>query len=169
MKILSEIPPLVNDKFLIEKYESTLYPLSNKVVDYVSELIIESNTVVLFSGGNRLNFDATYIEPKMFLKADIQWKPKTLFVDPSRTQHVNYVIKKLNPTHLLILNTNMFIRYRLWKDILGDIQHYKKLADKVVVSLPINRFDFNRLKYTDNMITNMMGGTLIDNTIIICQ
>ena len=169
MNIISEIPPLINEKFLVEQYNSTLYPLSEKIIDHISSVIDDSSSIVLFSGGSRLNFNAAYIEPQMFSKANINWKPQTLFIDPSQNKLINYTIKKLNKTNLIILNTSLFIKYRSWELILQDIQYYKTLVDRVIVSLPIERFDFNRLKFSSHAIASMMGGILLDDTIIICQ
>ncbi len=166
MKILSDIPP--NDTFLAEQYESTLYSLPNSVLEYVKSLLNPGQTVVLFSGSSRLNFDALYMESNFFSKSSVKWHPETIFVDPKSNTAIEYAIKKLNVENLLILNSTLFIKYRSWKKIFDDIQNYKKISKKVIVTLPINRFDFNRLKYSVNDIAKMLNGIVLDDTII-CQ
>ena len=166
MKVLSEIPNSINQEVIPAVYETVLYPISDKVLDYVSFLIDNKSTVILLSGADRLDFDATYIEASMFASA--VKRPNTLFVDHNNKQLVNYVIKKIGAKNLLILNATMFIKYRPWRDILSDIQEYKKIADNVIVTLPINRFDFNRLKYSAEDIAKMLNGVILDDTVI-CQ
>jgi hypothetical protein len=169
MKILSEIPPVISEEFALEQYWSSVFPLSLKVIDYVTDLINSESTVVLYSGGPRLNYDAIYIEPAIFSTLPVAWNQKTLFLDPKNKILLNYTIRKLNPKNLLILNSNIFIRYRLWNEILLDIQNYKNMAEKVIVSMPVNRFDFNRLKFSIKDITKELNGQIIDNTIILCH
>lgn len=169
MRVLTEIPNvLANSDYAIDEYWSSVFPVTDNVLNCVSKYIV-GNTVGLFSGSPRLYFDATYIEPSVFSALSVEWHNNTIFVDPKNKKLLNYTIKKLNPGTLLILNSNLFIRYRLWSDILQDIQDFKKLAARVVVTLPILRFDFNRLKFTEQEITSKLGGTLLDDTVIICQ
>lgn len=170
MKILSEIPPnIVNNEYALEQYWSNIFPLSTEVFEYVNELVVGDNNVVLYSGGPRLKFNATYIEPVGFSHLSIDWPQQTLFVDHHNKVIVNYTIKKLNPKNLIILNANLFIRYRLWSDILQDIQDFKKIAERVIVTIPISRFDFNRLKFTTEEIALKLSGVLMNDMIVICQ
>lgn len=169
MRIISEIPLDVTKDYAIDQYWSNVFPLPPAVTDYVGQLIDNQDAVVLYSGSPRLTFNATYIEPTVFSTLPVQWHQQTLFVEPKNKILVNYTLKKLKPKNLLILNSNIFIRYRLWSDVLHDICDFKNIAERVIVTMPILRFDFNRLKFTEQEITSKLGGTLIDETVIVCQ
>lgn len=169
MRILSKIPSALSENHALEQYWTSVFPLSNIVTEYVTGLIDHQNTLILYSGGPRLSFDATYIEPAVFSNLPINWHQKTLFIDTENKKLIEYTIKKLKPKNLLILNSNIFIKYRLWTDILSDMQTFKKLSEKVIVTMPILRFDFNRLKFTEQQITSKMNGVLLDETVIVCQ
>ena len=169
MKILSEIPSVITEEFASDQYWSSVFPLSPGTVDCVDKLINGESTVVLYSGSPRLNYDAVYIEPVIFSTLPVTWQQKTLFIDPKNKILLNYTIKKLNPKNLLVLNSNIFIRYRMWDEILLDVQNYKKIAEKVIISMPIHRFDFNRLKFSVDDIAKKLNGQIIDDTVILCH
>ena len=171
MKILTKIHSKVSadPAHAKEQYEINLYPIPSTVLNYVTDCIDPGPTAVLFSGGPRLDFVATYIEPKMFLHCDIDWKPDTIFASPSKPDMLDYVIKKLSPANLLILHTAFFIKYRPWQEIGADIKKYKTFAKKVIVTLPLSRFEFHRLKYSAADIANLLGGVIVDDTVVVCQ
>jgi hypothetical protein len=169
MKILAKIPNTTNPEYLNEQLLSTLYPLSDNIVKYINSQLGTGNTVVLFSGGFCLPWVATYIEAKMFQLADVKWKPNTLFVDPSQSELKNHVIKCLKPQNLLILNTNIFLKYRPWHEIDKDIDYFKTTAGKVIVTAPLTRIDFNRLQFSNQDIASMMKATILEDTLIICR
>ena len=169
MKILTKIPNTVSQDYATEQFNMCLYSLSDNVLTEVTCNLLPGPTVCLFSGGHRLPFASKYLEPKMFSHAEVKWQPQTIFVDPSNTDLLFYSLKKIAATNILILNTNIFIQYRTWQQISKDLDVYKKYTSRVIASLPIERFDFNRLKYTAQDITALLGGVLIDNTVIICR
>lgn len=171
MKILTKIHNEVssNPKHAKEQYEINLYAIPSRVLSYVSDNMTPGPTTVLFSGGPRLNFSATYIEPKMFSHCDIDWKPDTVFADPSQTDVLDYVIQKLAPANLLILHTAIFMKYRPWQEIDQDIKKYRNFAGKVIATLPLTRFEFHRLKYSSTDIANLLGGVIVDDTVVVCQ
>jgi hypothetical protein len=169
MKVLSTIPTDINPKFVTEQLFSTLYPLSTDIINRVESLLDPGTTVVLFSGGFCLPWPVNYIEARMFQSANVDWKPNTMFVDPSQASLLEYVLKKLNPTNILILNSAVFIKYRSWEKIQHDVDCYKNIAKKVIVTLPITRFDFNRLKYSAHDIAKILKAELLNDTVIICQ
>jgi hypothetical protein len=169
MKILTKIPKVVSRNYATEQFQSGLYPLPISVTKEIENKLLPGSTTVLFSGGHRLEFDATYIEPKMFAHANVKWQPRTLFVDPANSKLLFYSIQKLSPANLLILNTSVCIQYQTWEKISTDIDIYKKYASQVIASLPIERFDFNRLKYSAQDIAELLQGTLVDNTVVICR
>jgi len=169
MKIISKISSTVNSLFGIAQYDSTLYAVSPAVLSYVTEKLNPGKTLVLFSGGNRFDLDATYLEPKMFSCLDINWKPNTIFVDPARQDLILYSIKKINPDNLLILNSGVFMNYRSWQEIKHELEQYQQCAGRVIATLPLTRFDFNRLKYTNQQIAEHLNGTVIDSTVVVCQ
>lgn len=169
MQILTKVPNSINQEFVHEQFHSSLYDIPTVVLDYVGQQLNSGTTLVLFSGGHRLHFDATYIEARMFSCANINWQKDTIFVDPSNTKLLNYIIEKKSPDNLLILNSVVFIKYRDWQDINNDINHYKKYCNKIIVSMPLTRFNFNRLKYSNEKIADIFNGTVIEDTVIVCR
>jgi hypothetical protein len=170
MQILSEILPLRRKEFIVDQYKSTLYPIPQAVLDYVTNQLLPGNTVVLFSGEHRFNLDATYIEPKFLLPLTTSTRnTKIIFADPGNTELLAYTLAKLQIKNLLLLSNATFIRYRNWQEIKNDIDYLKKYTKQLIVTLPITRFDFNRLKYSNNDIAVKLGGVLQEDTVIICQ
>jgi hypothetical protein len=82
---------------------------------------------------------------------------------------LDYVIQKLSPTNLLILHTAVFMRYRTWQEIDQDIKKYKNFTKKIIVTLPLSRFEFHRLKYSAADIADLLGGVIVDDTVVVCQ
>lgn len=171
MKILTKIDSNISldPDHAKEQYNFNLYQLLPAVLDSVRANVIPGSTVVLFSGSPRFDFDATYIEPKMFSQCDIAWKPNTIFIDPSQTEMLDFTLKKLAPTNLLILHSVVFMQYRQWHEIHSDIKKYKNFAERVIVSLPLDRFEFHRLKYTSQDIAKLLGGSVIEDSVVVCQ
>jgi hypothetical protein len=168
MKILKKIPDH-NEKYLLARYQATFYPISAPVDEFIKDYTKNKTTTILFSGGYRLNIDGTFIEPSMFSRAKIDWKPNTLFIDPANLQLIEYCIKKINSDVLCIINSTLWIQYQDWQAILDNIKKCRKLTKNILVTLPLNRFDFNRLKYSYEKIADELGGVVIDDTIVICQ
>lgn len=171
MKILAKISSDISSNLIHaqQQYESNLYDISDTVLQYVTTQLVTGSTLVAFSGGPRLNFLANYIEPKMFSHIDVDWQPNTIFVDPSQCDLLHYVIKKLAPTNLLILHSTIFMQYRPWQEIYKDITHLKNFTEKIIVTLPLCRFDYNRLKYSATDVADLLGGVIVDDTVVVCQ
>jgi len=169
MKILHQIDSYIDDDYLLDHYLSLLYPMSDNAKNHVQSLIDGKSCGILFSGGFRFNYSATYIEPKMYKSLAINWQPNTMFVEPENKNVLQYLLKKLKLQNLLFLNNSIFIKYQSWQQILQHIDEYKNYAEQIIVALPVHRFDYNRLKYSVNDITNLMNGMLIDDTIIVCR
>lgn len=151
------------------QYNSNLYPISDDVVNFVQDNLNSGPTTVLFSGGYRLNFDATYIEPKMFSHLDLDYKENSIFISPSQNDILDYTLQKLSPENLLILHSAFFIRYRPWQEIVSDVEKYKKFCGKIIATIPLSRFEFHRLKYTAADIALLMGGVIINDAVVLCQ
>lgn len=171
MKILTKIHSEIssNPEHAKAQYEINLYAIPSTVLSCVYNNMMPGSTAVLFSGGPRLDISATYIEPKMFSHCNIDWKPDTIFASSSQPDMLDYVIQKLAPTNFLILHSAFFTRYRPWQEIAADIKKYKTFAKKVIVTLPLFSFEFHRLKYSSVDIANLLGGVVVDDTVIICQ
>jgi hypothetical protein len=168
MQILSEIIPITDRKIFIDQYQYSLYPISNSVIKCVTDNLLPGKTVILFSGHHRFNFDAVYIEPTFLSTiAHPKQNSKIIFANQSDTKLLNYILKKMHVTNLLVLNTASFIKYRSWQEIKNDIYQLKELAEQVIVTLPLNRFDFNRLKYSSDDIATKLGGVVLDNTVVV--
>jgi hypothetical protein len=92
-----------------------------------------------------------------------------MFVDPSAPDLVCYAIKKIKPNNLLIINSAVFIGYRNWQDIKQDLDNFKQFVDQIIVTIPLIRLDFNRLKYTNLQIASLLNGVVVDDTVVICR
>lgn len=169
MKILDKLPEILNQKFPLEQYKSTLYPISKEIVEYTLGKLQIGKTIFLYSGSHRFNYDAIYIEPKVFSNITINWHPNTIFIDVTNKKLLDYTLSRINPSNLLILNSVIFIKYRHINDILKDIDQFKKTINNVIVSIPLARFDFNRLKYSYHEICKIVNGCIVDNTLVICR
>jgi hypothetical protein len=168
MQILSESIPITDQKILIDQYQYSLYPIADSVINRVSDNLLPGKTVVLFSGHDRFNFDAVYIEPTFLSTIEhLKQNSKIVFANQSDTTLLNYILKKMRITNLLVLNSASFMQYRSWQEIKNNIDQLKKFADQVIVTLPLNRFDFNRLKYSYNDIAAKLGGVVLDNTVVV--
>jgi hypothetical protein len=68
-------------------------------------------------------------------------------------------------------------RYSIFKegDILKnpyvqhDIENNKTFSKKIIVTLPLSRFEFHRLKYSAADIANLLGGVIVDDAVVVCQ
>lgn len=169
MRTISKIPDHIDQEWAAAQYDSCLYPISSTVLGQVEDNLLPGTCAVLFSGGRRLNFDAVYIEPKQYNKIELDWQPRTIFVDPSKEDLLLYIIYKLKITNLLILNTNIFIRYRPWQKIADDVARFKTVAERVIVTIPQDRIDFNRLKHDLDWVSLSLHGRVVDGTIMICR
>lgn len=169
MNVLTEIPSLSSDEFVVDQYKSTLYPIPESVIEYVTKRLLPGNTVVLFSGEHRFNINATYIEPKFLLSMTRSSKnSKIIFADQHNTKLLYYTLDKLQIKNLLVLNNGHFIRYRDYQEIIVDMNNLKKYTDQLIVTLPLIRFDFNRLKYSNEEIAVNLGGTVLEETVVVC-
>jgi hypothetical protein len=170
MQVLDKIPEVIDHPFIFDQWHFSLYPVPKTVLDWVNNNLLTGNTVVLFSGEHRFNFDATYIEPNFLSSVN---KPrrnsKVIFANQNNQITLNYTLKKLNVTNLLLLNTAHFILYRPWQKILSDIDDLKQFCERIIVTIPVTRFDFNRLKYSHHDIANLMNGMYLDHTVIVCR
>jgi hypothetical protein len=105
----------------------------------------------------------------MFKHTDINWSSNTLFIDPSKQNLLDYTLKKINPTNLLVLNSATIINYKTWGEMKEVVNHMSQFTPNLIVSIPTQRLDFNRLKYSNTNIAELLGGTIVEDTIIICQ
>jgi hypothetical protein len=168
MQIVSKIPENISKQFALEQYWTGVFPISADVLDYVKK-IISKDTIVLFSGSPNLSIEGVCIEPSMFSHLSIKWKNNTIFVDPKNQSLLHYVIKKQKSKQLLILNSNIFLQYRSWIDIQKDINVFTNIVNQVIVTIPVNRFDFNRLQFSNTEIATKLGGVIVEDTIVVCQ
>ena len=169
MQILNNVPSNTNIKYVKEQCLCNVYPVSDTITDNIKNKLLPGVSVILFSGGYRLDFDGIYIEPKMFKQAELPWQQGTIFIDPDDQHLLEYTLKKLNISNLIIVHSTVFVKYRKLDVICQHIAHLKGFAKQVVVSIPINRMDFNRLRYSNKDIANNINATLVEDGIIICQ
>lgn len=169
MQILNSVPFIINPAYAKDQCLHNVYQVSETITNSIKNSFLPGNTVILFSGGFRLDFDGTYIEPKIFKEADLPWQKNTIFIDSDNQQVLEYTLKKLNISNLAIVHSTVFLKYRTLDKIYQDIVRLSNFSKKVLVSMPTTRMDFNRLKYSNQDIADKFNGTLIEDSIIICQ
>jgi len=168
MSVLSKIN-IVDPDFIADQYRSGLYDISDDVVFQVKSKLVPGTTVVLTSGSFRFDIDAVYLEPKYLSQCRLNWHQNTIFVNHENHTLLEYTLKKINPANILVLNTAIFIQYRNWTSIDADIKRLKQFTSQIIVTIPIDRFDFNRLKYTNQSIAEKLNATIVKDTLLVCH
>jgi len=168
MSILSKIN-IVDSDHVKDQYCSSLYKISNDIVNLVKLKLLAGTTVVLNSGSFRFDIDAIYLEPKYLAQHDLTWHQNTLFINYENNMLLEYTLNKINPTNIVILNSEIFIQYRSWSDIDTEIKKLKQFTTQIIVTVPKHRFDFNRLRYTYETIAEKLNATIVENTLLICH
>jgi hypothetical protein len=166
MSVLSKIN-IVDPTFVADQYRSSLYDISDEIVGWVKSKLVSGTTVILTSGSFRFDIDAIYLEPKYLSSYRLNWHQNTMFVNHENNTLIEYTLKKINPANILILNTGIFIQYRNWTSIDADIKRLKQFTSQIIVTIPSDRFDFNRLRYTNQTIAEKLNATTMKDTLLI--
>lgn len=165
MKIVQH-PSFLNS--LRHTHNLSFYPVSNTVTEHVKSLLRPGPTVILFSGGWQLDFDAIYLELNSFQTIDIPNIPKnTYFINPANTALIHKVLTDVGAQNALFLHSAMFCDYGYIGQLAEKIQQYLNSVPQVILTIPTIRTNFNRLKYSCEDIAQQYSAEHIDDSFII--
>ena len=161
-----------------QQFQTSVYNISTSLVEFVQSKLHAGTTAVLFSGHWRFNFDATYLEAKFFKDTKITAKEKTYFVEPIglgiRPNHIadvelhDKIMHDTNATNILILHSALFCNYQSIDIIIDRMKSYQQFHPKqIVLSVPYQRVNFNRLKYTAADIAQQHQLHLVQDSFIV--
>ncbi len=159
---IKDTPGVVDARFL-----ASVYPINNNILSCIKNCLLPGSTVVICSGGWRLNLDAIYIESKVFQSTTLPCPSQTYFTDLGNKNLLSCVLDKMQPTNILFVHSGFFTSYRKIQNIIQDINWYAQYGKQVVMSSPTNKFDFNRLTTTLSQLAQDLGGFSIDDSIIV--
>lgn len=155
-------------RVVTERFKKSTYDISQDVIESVRSKLLAGDTVVLFSGGWRFNFDAIYIEHKIFENNTILSKEKTYFVDPTDVKLFDNIMYDINASNILILHSAGFCNYQPMDKIIDKMKNYQKFNPKqIILSIPHQRIHFNRLKYSTSDIAQQYKIKTIHNSFIV--
>jgi hypothetical protein len=146
-------------------------PLSPAVIDFVKQNLLPGPTTCLYSGGWRLDFEATYLEFKPWKNDQTQFHPNTLFVDHNQTKLFELTLKELAPANLLVLHNDWWTcHHPLEKlvDMLDELGVATGNPDiQVICSLPLRHVNFNKLKYSNDDIAKIYNGHVVNDSLVL--
>lgn len=158
---MSTDPVLI--KSLVEKQYQ---PVSQKIIDYVNNLVIK-NCAVVFSGGQQLSTADAYVEYKHIKDLGLPLNQKSLFLDKNNVDLINLTLSKLKVSTLVFLHSPEF-SYLTLNEILLLIDYYKTHTNKqIIVAVSIFNICFNRLSTNLEELEKSVGGKFIDNHFVI--
>jgi len=161
--VLVDSPNSVNQRF-----EKSVYDIPSAVVDCVESLLLPGATVVMFSGAWRFKLDAFYIESNTFKNHTLALPEKTYFLDSENTALVNKIIHSIKPTNIAFLHSGFFCNYQSLNTIIDNMNQYRVYQPKqILLSIPQNRIDFNRLKFSVDDIVMQYQTKLIEDSFIL--
>ena len=149
-------------------YNLSFYPISKTVTDHVKSLLRPGPTVVLFSGGWQLDFDAMYLELNSFQNVNIPNIPKnTFFVNPANTTLIHKVLADVGAENALFLHSAMFCDYQPVGQLVEKMEQYLNCVPQVILTIPVIRTDFNRLKYSCEDVAQQYYAEYVEDSFII--
>jgi hypothetical protein len=157
------------------RYQYMSYDIDHAVVSAVKNQLLEGTVVFMFSGSWRLDFDATYLELRMFKNCGLPFHASTLFVEPNELKLFNLTLSKLAPTNLIILHSDYWCRHSSIEDLLDRLDQllpYVQSGGQVICTVPIRHIHFNRLTMSVDDLLEYTNGVEIgdrDNSIIIVR
>ena len=151
-----------------QQFQKSIYNISADVIECVRSKLHAGNTAVLFSGHWRFDFDATYLEHKIFKNNTIVSKKKTYFVEPSDEKLFDKIMYDINASNILILHSGIFCNYQPMDKIIDKMKNYQKFDPKqIILSVPHGKIDFNRLKYSVSDIAQQYQIEIVDDSFIV--
>lgn len=148
------------------------YTVDPDVLTCVESILLPGQTTFMFSGSWRLNYDATYIELKMFEDAELDFHKSTLFVEPENNKLYNLVLKSLSSVNLIILHSDYWVQHRPVEQIivrLDQLLPYVQTGGQIICTVPFNHIHFNRLTTTRESVLEELGAYQVNDSIVIVR
>lgn len=153
-----------------QRFEKSVYNISTEIVNYIESLLLSGPTVVMFSGAWRFALDAVYIESNIFKNHTLALPSKTYFLDPQHTVLIDKIMHSIKPTNIAFLHSGFFCNYQSLSTIIDNLNHYWKYQPKqILLSVPQNRIEFNRLKFSVDDIAQQYQTQVIEDSFILQQ
>jgi hypothetical protein len=149
-----------------QQFQKSVYEVSPLIIDYIKTKLQSGPVAVLFSGGWRFNFDAAYLEHKIYKNTTITNHKHTYFIDLDNKSLLNAMLKKINASNTLIINSSMF-DYKPLPDIIDQLPQYQLQPGQILCSIPHCRVNFNRLKYSVEDIAKKVQAQVVDDCFVI--
>jgi len=154
-------PDIVNQQF-----KKSVYDISPLVIDYIKTKLKPGPVAVLFSGGWRFDFDAVYLEHKIYKNNTLTNHEHTYFIDLDNKSLLNALLKKINASNTLIINSSMF-DYDSLTNIIAQLPQYQLRPGQILCSVPHCRVNFNRLKYSVEDMAKKVQAQIVDDCFVI--
>jgi len=159
---------LDNVKVATQQFQKSTYDTSADVIGCVKSKLHVGKTAVLFSGHWKFDFDAIYLEAKIFSNNTIVSRQKTYFVDPSDEKLFDKIMYDINASNILILHSALFCNYQPMDKIIDKMKNYQKFNPKqIILSIPHKAIDFNRLKYSVSDIAQQYKIEIVDDSFVV--
>ena len=153
-----------------QRFEKSVYDMPSAVVDYIESLLLPGATVVMFSGGWRFAFDAIYMESNAFKNHTLALPKKTYYLDLENTELTDKIMHSIGPINIAFLHSGFFCNYQSLNTIIHNINQYRVYQPKqILLSVPQNRVDFNRLRFSVDDIAQQYQTKIIEDSFIIQQ
>ena len=153
---------------MTQHYNISVYPMSTTVNNHIKSLLQPGTTVILYSGGWRLDFDAVYLELNNYQTLNIPNTPKkTYFIDPKNTALIHKVLCDIDAKNVLFLHSAWFCNYQSMDKLIASMDKFLIYGAQIILSVPAIRTDFNRLKYSCEDIAQQYSAEYVDDSFII--
>ena len=151
-----------------QRFEKSVYDISSAVVDCVESLLLPGATVVMFSGAWRFALDAFYIESNTFKNHTLSLPKKTYYLDSENAKLIDKILHSLKPVNIAFLHSGFFCNYQSLNTIINNVNQYCVCQPKqILLSIPHNRVDFNRLKFSVDDIAQQYQTKIIEDSFIL--
>ena len=168
IKNYSEAVLVGSSNIVNQQFKKSVYDIPSAVIDCVESLLLPGATVVMFSGAWRFALDAFYIESNTFKNHTLALPEKTYFLDSENTALIDKIMHSIKPINIAFLHSGFFCNYQSLNTIIDNMNQYRVYQPKqILLSIPQNRIDFNRLKFSVNDIAMQYQTKLIEDSFIL--
>lgn len=156
----------LDPKVIDQQFQKSVYDISPLAIDYIKTKLQPGPVAVLFSGGWRFDFDAVYLEHKIYKNTTLTNHERTYFIDLDNKSLLNALLKKINASNTLIINSSMF-DYDSLLNIIDQLPQYQLQPGQILCSVPHCRVNFNRLKYSVEDMAKKVQAQVVDDCFVI--
>jgi len=165
-------PELLTERYLYTDQRCNSVPLGIK--QFIDKKI-RNDSVILFSGSWRFDYDVKYFESKYFKNCQLPFHKNTFFVESNRffeSKILNLALKKIKPTSILIIHSDFFSQHLEVSLLIKKIDFYKQFLSsngEILFTLPLKYLNFNRLTTSLNTLITNTNGVVVDDCIVITR